>query len=155
MNFFKILENFKNTELYEYRYITLEYLYGHFVFLYNDIDNNVFIKNDILNQSDFFKEKFKMNKYLFRIPNYIRLKSRYLRLIDLLRCDDVFYFNYIKDLSYYEFKQFIKLLNYLDLLKLDKRKSLMFYKNIISISYDRSSFNYDNIEIRYLLDCNF
>lgn len=66
--------------------------------------------------------------------------------------DNIFYFNYIKNLKYYEFEELIKILKYIDLLKLDKSKLLIFYKDIIDISYDKNLVNYNHIKVKYLIE---
>lgn len=155
MKFFKSLETFKNSDLYEYRFIILEYVYGDFIILNNEIEKKVFIKNKFLSKSNFFSKKFRENKYIYKIPKNIKIYDKYIELINLLYSNDIFYFNCIKKLLYYEFKQLIVLFNYLDLLKLDKNETLLFYNNMIEITYTTEFLNYDNLEIGYLLKCDF
>lgn len=149
-NHLKILE----IDLYEYRFIVLEYIYGKFIFLINDYNELVFFNNDNIKKSKFFIELFKMNKYYIRIPNYIKLYKKYIYFIELLKCKPVFFFNFLKDLTYIEFLELIDFLSYLDLLKNDKTQTLRFYKELIEISYNFKISNYNNVKIKYLLHCN-
>lgn len=144
----------RKDELYEYRYQILEYIFGKFVCLKNDNGKNIFLKSrNILSKSTFFVNIFKENKYNVRIPNYININNTHLKFIYCyLKMDNIFYFNYIKNLKYYEFEELIKILKYIDLLKLDKSKLLIFYKDIIDISYDKNLVNYNHIKVKYLIE---
>lgn len=140
---------------HEYRYIILEFIYGKFIFLIND-EKYIFFKNNLdLSKSKFFLKSFNSNKYYIRIPNYIKLYPKYINLISLLQYNNAFYFNHIKNLTYFEFKEFIVFLDYLDLLKNDKYGLLKFYKETIELTYDLGISNCNEIKVGYLINMGY
>lgn len=143
-------------DLYEYRYIIFEYIYGKFIFIKNKNNFRIFFKeNYIVKNSIYFNRIFKLNKYIVNIPNYININDIYLKFINnYLLYDGIFYFNYIKNMKYYEFEELIILLDYFDLIKFDRKKILFFYKSTIDISYNINIVDYRNIYISDLINYN-
>lgn len=140
-------------ELYEYRYIIFEFLQGKFIILKNKKNFRIFMKdNDIFQDSKYFKEIFKLNKFVIGLPEYINIRDIHMKFINCyLLCDGVFYLNYIKHMKFYEFNELIILLDYFDLMKFDIKRILCFYREIIEISHDMSIVNYHNIKIGHLI----
>lgn len=140
-------------ELYEYRYIIFQYIYGSFIILKNSKNFRMFLKkNIILKESKYFQSIFNLDKYIIRIPNYLNIRDIHLKFINCyLLSDGVFYLNFIKHMKFYEFNELIVLLDYFDLMKYDIQRILNFYREIIEISYDMSIINYYDVKVGHLI----
>lgn len=139
--------------LYEYRNIIFQYLYGEFIILQNKNNFRIFFRqNQVICRSKYFKKIFKLNKFKIKIPENIMIRDIHIKFIySYLLCDGVFYLNYVKNMKYYEFEELIILLKYFDLMKFDIKRILTFYKNMINITYNMSNVAYKNVEIGHLL----
>lgn len=138
----------------EYKYIILEYIFGNFIYIISNEKKYLFIKNNNLGKSIFFKKIFKLNKYFFKIN--IEIEEKQISFVQYyLNYSNIFFYNYIKNFKFIEYEKLIELLKLFDLIYLDKYNLLFFYYNLIKCDFDKNIYNYDDVKIKYLLPNEF
>lgn len=158
IRFYINYETLKKTDLDNYKYIILKYLYGNFKFIKINNENNLFFENNVLINSSYFNKFFVSNNNYFEIKYNFNENQIYI-LENIICCEkffNPFFDGLLKQMQYNDLNNTIKLLEKLDLCKNNKYKKLEIYLSYIKMIYQNNlnidkNFNIDNVKIQDLI----